>query len=153
MSVYHNIRVIRKVMPSWARVAPLIWCFIPSWLLSNEILLNRGMKYSDSGLSARAARTFIASVHIAGAVISWRRSEKERTGQTQFSTQFAAKLSFIPLEPRVPPFISCFLKSHPLCDQTGVPVRLFLTLRITLMFNDMITFVFKWSHLMCLRFS
>ncbi len=96
MSVYDNIRVIRKVMPSWARVAPLIWCFIPSWLLSNEILLNRGMKYSDSGLSARGARTFIGTVHIAGAVISWRRSEKERTGQTQFSTQFAAKLSFMP---------------------------------------------------------
>ncbi len=23
-----------KVMPCWAWVAPLIWCFIPSWLLS-----------------------------------------------------------------------------------------------------------------------
>ncbi len=28
------IRVIHKVMPCWAWVAPLIWCFIPSWLLS-----------------------------------------------------------------------------------------------------------------------
>jgi hypothetical protein len=27
-------RVIRKVMPCWAWVAPLIWCFIPSWLFS-----------------------------------------------------------------------------------------------------------------------
>jgi len=82
---------------------------------SNEILLNKGMKYWDSGFSARGAKTFIATVHIAGAVISWRRSEKERTGQSQFSTQFAAKLSFMPLEAQG----TCFLKPHPLCDQTG----------------------------------
>jgi len=37
---------------------------------SNEILLNKGMKYRDSGFSARGAKTFIASVHIAGAVIN-----------------------------------------------------------------------------------
>jgi hypothetical protein len=30
------------------------------------------------------------------AVIDWNRSRKERTGQTQFSTKFAAKLSFMP---------------------------------------------------------
>jgi hypothetical protein len=44
------IRVIGKVMPCWAWVAPLIWCFfIPSWLFvcpqSHEILLNKSMKY------------------------------------------------------------------------------------------------------------
>jgi hypothetical protein len=27
-------RVIRKVMPCWVWVAPLIWCFITSWLFS-----------------------------------------------------------------------------------------------------------------------
>ncbi len=65
-------------------------------LQSNEILLNQGMKYWNSALNARGARTFIATVHIAGAVIGWRRSGKERTGRPQFSTQFAAKLSFMP---------------------------------------------------------
>jgi hypothetical protein len=34
---------------------------------SNEILLNKGMKYRDSGLNAGGARTF--TVHKAGAVI------------------------------------------------------------------------------------
>jgi hypothetical protein len=31
---WRGIWVIGKVMPSWTWVAPLIWCFTPSWLLS-----------------------------------------------------------------------------------------------------------------------
>jgi hypothetical protein len=121
---------------------------------SNEILLNKGMKYWDSGLSARGARTFIGTVHIAGAVISWRRSEKERTGQSQFSTQFAAKLSFMPRwSPGYLLLVPVFWNLIHYATEQGVPVRLFLTLRITLMSNYIITFVFKWSPLMCLRFS
>jgi hypothetical protein len=63
---------------------------------SHEILLNKCMKYWDLGWNASGSRTFIATVHIAAAVIGWKRSGKERTRQTQFSTQFAAKLSFMP---------------------------------------------------------
>jgi hypothetical protein len=39
--------------------------------------------------------TFIGTVHITAAVIGLRRSGKEMKGQTQFSTKFAANLSFI----------------------------------------------------------
>jgi len=60
------------------------------------ILLNKGTKYSDSGLNAPGLRTFIATVHKAAAVIGSNRSGKERTGQTELSTKFAAKLSFMP---------------------------------------------------------
>ncbi len=88
-------------------------------LQSHEILLNKGMKYWDSGLNAPGSRTSITTVHIAAAVIGWRSSGKERTGQTQFSTKFAAKLSFMPRWSPVYFFFPCFSKSHPLCDQTG----------------------------------
>jgi hypothetical protein len=91
---------------------------------SHEILLNKGMKYWDSGLNARGARTFIATVYIAGAVIGWKRTEEERTGQTQFSTKFVAKLSFMPRWNPVYIF-SCFLKSRPLFDQIGVSGAVF----------------------------
>jgi len=90
-------------MPCWAWVAPPP--FDASSLLgccpqSHEILLNKGMKYWDSALNAQGVvrEHFIATVHIAAAVIGWKRSGKERTGQTQFSTKFAAKLSFMPLK-------------------------------------------------------
>jgi hypothetical protein len=36
---------------------------------SHEILLNNGMKCSDSGLNAKGWRAFIDTVHIAAAVI------------------------------------------------------------------------------------
>jgi hypothetical protein len=40
---------------------------------------------------------YIATVHITATVIGWKHSGKERTGhETQFSTKFAAKLSFMP---------------------------------------------------------
>jgi hypothetical protein len=71
---------------------------------SHEILLNTGMKYEDHGLNARSTRTFIITVHIGAAVIGWRRSGKKRTVQTQFSTKFAAKLSFMPRWSLVYPF-------------------------------------------------
>ncbi len=51
---------------------------------SYEILLNKGMKYWDSGLNERVSTTFIATVHIVAAVISWKRWGKGRRGQTQF---------------------------------------------------------------------
>ncbi len=68
-------------------------------------------------------------------MIGRKRSGKERTGQTQFSTKFAAKLIFMArLKPLCAVFFLFFLRSHPLCDQTGgFRCRLFLTLRITLM--------------------
>jgi hypothetical protein len=43
---------------------------------SPEILLNQGMKYWDSALNAPGSRTFIATVHVAAAVMGWRRSDK-----------------------------------------------------------------------------
>jgi hypothetical protein len=54
------------------------------------------MKYWDLRLNAPGARTFIATVHIAATVIGWKHSGKEKTGQTQFSTKFATKLSIMP---------------------------------------------------------
>jgi hypothetical protein len=90
-------------------------------LQSHEIWSNKGMKYWDSGLSAPSLRTFITTVHIPAAAIGWRRSGKERTGQTQFSTKFAAKQSFtLPWSPVY--FFSLFLEisSH------GIPVPSFL---------------------------
>jgi hypothetical protein len=33
-----NIRVIWKVMPCWAWVAPLTWCFIPSWMFVRKVM-------------------------------------------------------------------------------------------------------------------
>jgi hypothetical protein len=62
---------------------------------SHEILLNKGMKYWDSALNAPGSRTFTATVHIAAVVIGWKRSGNKRTGQTQFSSKFAPKLSFM----------------------------------------------------------
>jgi hypothetical protein len=45
------------------------------------------MKYWRSALNAPGSRTFIATVHIAAAVIGWMRWGKKRTVQTQFSTK------------------------------------------------------------------
>jgi len=111
------IEFICKVMPCCTWVAPLIWCFIPSWLFvrkSHEILLNKGMKYWNSGLNASSSRTFITRVHIAAAVIGWKRWGKERTGKTQ--------LSFIPRWSPVY-FFFCFLFlkiSSPILTKQGV---------------------------------
>jgi hypothetical protein len=86
---------------------------------SNEILLNKGMKYWDSGFNERGARTFIATVHIEGAVIGWKLSGKERRGQTQFSTKFAAKLSFMPRWSPVYFFPLFFEISSPMWPNKG----------------------------------
>jgi hypothetical protein len=92
---------------------------------SHEILVYQDMKYWDSGLNAEAPEHFIATVHKAAAVISWRHSGKTRRGQTQF-IKFPAKLSFMPPWSLVYFFfLGCFLKSHPLCVQTGVTVPSF----------------------------
>jgi hypothetical protein len=45
------------------------------------------MKYSNSRLNAPGLRTFIATVHIATAVIGWKCSGKERTLQTTLLKQ------------------------------------------------------------------
>ncbi len=103
-----------ELQPSFDSSSPRGRC-----LQSHDTLLNQGMKYWDSGLNARGTRTFIATVHKAAAVIGWMHSGKERTRQTQFTTKFAAKLSFMPRWSLVYCFFPCFLKSHPLCDQTG----------------------------------
>jgi hypothetical protein len=103
-----------ELYPSFDASSPPGCC-----LQSHEILLNKGMKYWDSGLNGLCSRTFIITGHIAAAVTVWRRSGKEMTGQTQFNTKFAAKLSFMPSWSPVYLFFSCILKSHPLCDQTG----------------------------------
>jgi len=82
------------------------------------------MKYWDSGLIAPGSSTFIVTVHIA-AVIGWKRSRKERTGQTQFSTKFAAKLNFMPRWSRVYFFFVFFEISSPMWPnrtKQGVPV-------------------------------
>ncbi len=65
--IFPYVWVIPKVMPCWAWVAPLIWCFIPSWLLSPKSwnFINKDMKCWDSGLNARVSRIFIATIHIA----------------------------------------------------------------------------------------
>jgi hypothetical protein len=119
-----HIRVIRKVVPYWA--GPLIWCFIPSWLLSAkswnfmkegyEILRPRIKCTKHENIYSYS--THRSTVHIGAAVIGWRRSGKERTVQTQFSTKIASKLSFMPRWSSVC-FFSLILKSQPLCDQTG----------------------------------
>ncbi len=92
----HN-RVIRKVMPCWSWVAPSFDVSSPPsfWSQSHEILLNKGMKYWDSVLNAPSSRTFIIIVHIVASTIGWKHSRKKRTRQTQFSTKFAIKLSFM----------------------------------------------------------
>jgi hypothetical protein len=96
---------------------------------SHEILLNQGMKYWDSAWNASGSRT----VHIAAAVIGWKRSGKERTGQTQFSTKFAAKLSFMPRRSPVYFLFLFFEISSPMWPNRGFRCRLWLTLRITLL--------------------
>jgi hypothetical protein len=97
-------------------------------------LLNQGMKYWDSALNASGSRTFTATVHIAAAVIGWKRWGKERTGQTQFkSTKFAAKLSFMPRRSSVYVFFLFFEISSPMWPNRGFRCRLCLTLRISLL--------------------
>jgi hypothetical protein len=63
------------------------------------------------------AREHLQLQHTAAAMIGWKRSGKERTEQTQLSTKFAVKLSFMNLSAQCT-FFSCFLKSRPPCDQT-----------------------------------
>ncbi len=92
-----TIELSVKSWPIGPELQPLIWCFIPSFVpgccpQNHEFLLNIGMKYWDSGLNVPGSRTFIATLPIAATVMGWKRSWKERTGQTQFST----KLSFMP---------------------------------------------------------
>jgi hypothetical protein len=76
--------------------------------------------------------TFIGTVHIAAAVIGWRRSGKEMRGQTQFRTKFAANLSFMAGWSPVTFFSPFFDISSPMWPHRGFQCRLFLTLRITL---------------------
>jgi hypothetical protein len=45
---------------------------------SHEIRLNKGMKYWDSTLNAPGSRTYIGTLHITTAVISWKRLGGER---------------------------------------------------------------------------
>jgi len=110
-------------MRFWPRVAPLIWCSSPPGCCSqsHEILLNKGIKYWDSGSNAQSSRTFITTVHIAAIVIRWRLLGKERTGQTQFSTKFATKLSSYALKPSIL-FFPVFWDLIPYVTKQGVPM-------------------------------
>jgi hypothetical protein len=95
-----STNVIRKVMPCWAWVQTSFDASSApgSCPQSHEILLNKGMKYWDVGLNAQGLRTFIATAHIAAAMIGWMHSVKERTRQTQLSTKF---VFHAPLKPSV----------------------------------------------------
>jgi hypothetical protein len=119
-------------------------------LQSHELLLNKGMKYWDSGSNARSnagsSRTFTTTVHIAATVIGWRLLGKERTGQTQFSTKFG-KLSFIRLEAQCTFFFLFFEISSPIWPNRGFQCRLFLTLRINLFSLR------RWDKLLTQSFS
>jgi hypothetical protein len=69
--------------------------------------------------------TCIGTVHIAEAVIGWRHSGKEMRGQTQFSTKFAANLSFMAGWSPVTFFFPFFEISPPMWPNRGVPVPSF----------------------------
>ncbi len=140
-----HIRVIRKVTPCWAWVAPLTWCCC--CLQSHEILLNKGMKCWDSGLNGLGSRTFIITGYIASAVIVWRRWGKEMTGQTQFNTKFAAKLSFMPSWSLVYLFffLPFFEISCPMWPNRGFQYHLCLTLWITFLINDFMQLFKKYE--------
>jgi hypothetical protein len=97
-------------------------CCQPSPINLPVLELNKGMKYWASGLNARGSRTFIATEHIAAAVLGWKRSGKERRGQTQFSTKFAAKLSFMPRWSPVYLNFPGFWNLIPYVTEQGVPV-------------------------------
>ncbi len=70
------------------------------------------MKYWDLGFNALGSRTFIISV-LKVVMVGWRHSGKERTGPTQFSTKFVAKLSFMPCWSRMYFFFLSFEISSP----------------------------------------
>jgi hypothetical protein len=131
-----STKVIHKVMPCWAWVQPSFDASSAPGCCpqSHEILLNKGMKYWDSGLNVRGLRTFIATAHVAAAVIGWRCSLKEMTGQTQLSTKFAPKLSFMPRWNPVNFVFPVFWNLIPYVTKQGVfRCHLFLTLRISLL--------------------
>ncbi len=119
---------VEGVLNKWGRLKDMIRSFVgtnrvgggncPSCEWSCPLsCCPQSLEILSSALNAPGSRTFIATVHIAAAVIGWKRSGKERTEQTQFSTKFAVKLSFMNLSAQCT-FFSCFLKSRPPCDQT-----------------------------------
>jgi hypothetical protein len=74
-------------MPCWAWVAPLIWCFILSWLLSRKSwnFINKDMECWDSGLKCTSLEN----------VYSY--NTHSRSGQANSDyTKFGANLSFSP---------------------------------------------------------
>ncbi len=109
-----------ELQPSFDSSSPRGRC-----LQSHDTLWNQGMKYWDSGLNARGTITFIATVHKAAAVIGWMHSGKERTRQTQFTTKFAAKVSFMPRWSLVYSFFPVFWNLIPYVTKQGVPVLSF----------------------------
>jgi len=135
---FQNNRVSVKSCPVGPELQPSFDASSPPGCCpqNHEILLNQGMKYWDSGLNApECTRTFIATVHIA-AVLGWKRSRKEGQGKLSLAPNLLLNWISCPVEAQCTSF-SCFLKSRPLCDQTGpnrgFPCRLCLTLRMTLL--------------------
>jgi hypothetical protein len=114
-------------MPCWDWVAPLIWCWLHPLLAVvgkvMKVLLNKGMKYWDSGLNAPGSRRFRAILRIAAAaVIGWKRFQ-EKKGECKLSLApnflLLNWVSCPALEAQCT-FVSCFLKSRlPYVTQIG----------------------------------
>jgi hypothetical protein len=105
------------------------------FLQSHEILLNKGMKYWDSGLNAWSARTFIATVHIVAE--HWLVEgvqEKKGQGKLSFAPNLLLNWVSWPLEAQCSIVFRVFWNLIPyLRPNRGFQCRLFLTLRITLL--------------------
>jgi len=117
-----STKVIRKTMPCWAWVQPSFDASSApgSCAQSHEILLNKGMKYWDSGLHARGLRTFTATANIAAAaVIGWMRSVKQGQGKLSWAPNLFLNWVSCPVEAQCT-FFSCFLKiSSPMRPNRG----------------------------------
>jgi len=135
-------------MPCWAWVEPSFDASSApdSCAQSHEILLNKGMKYWDSGLNARGLRTFIATAHIAVTVIGWMHSVKERRGQTQLSTKFVPKLSFMPRWNPMYFFFLFFKNIIPYVTEQGVWVSCPIEAQCTFSFCVFQISSFVWLH-------
>ncbi len=129
-----------RVMPCWAWVAPLLWCFIPSWLLSTKS--RNFIKYWDSGLNAQGSRRFIATVHIT-AVIGRRRWGKKAQGKLSLAPNLLLNWVSYPLQVQCTFFLPVFWNLY--MTKQGFRWHLFLTLRITLL-NVKIDFWLKHGN-------
>jgi hypothetical protein len=139
--------VISKVMPCWAWVAPLVWCFIPSWLLSANSwnFIKKGYEILRLRIKCRRLENIYSySTHTP--VISWRRSRKKGQGELSLAPNLVVNSVSCPFKPSVL-FPLFFEISSPMWPHRGFQCCLFLTLRITLMFYE----YDQWIHLRVLK--